>query len=191
MFISGGCKNGKSTYAEEIAVKLHENSKDTPLYYIATMKPVDSEDNERIERHRRSRKGLGFTTVEIGTDIGSLMELCNMEGTFLLDSLTALLANEMFDSKGRFHESAGRRVSKELESPFVLSKNMVVVSDFIYSDSALYDRYTQGYRRELAYLDKAAAKASDVVLEVCYGNIIAYKGRELLAGLLNLGEAGV
>ena len=47
IYVSGGCKNGKSSLAEDWAKTL---SGGKPLYYIATMIPHDSEDNARIER---------------------------------------------------------------------------------------------------------------------------------------------
>ena len=52
VFISGGCKNGKSFYAQRIA-----KAGGAPLYYIATMIPHDEEDLARIRRHRDERAG--------------------------------------------------------------------------------------------------------------------------------------
>ena len=54
-FISGGCKNGKSFYAQRIA-----KAGGQPLYYIATMIPRDAEDDARILRHRQGARGLGL-----------------------------------------------------------------------------------------------------------------------------------
>ena len=56
IFISGGCKNGKSYYAQELARAMAMEKK-VPLYYLATMDAVDEEDEERILRHRREREG--------------------------------------------------------------------------------------------------------------------------------------
>ena len=69
IFISGGCKNGKSYYAQRLA---KAQCIGNGLYYIATMKPVDAEDDERIARHRRERDGFGFTTVEQPFDIENI-----------------------------------------------------------------------------------------------------------------------
>ena len=54
--------------------------------------------------------------------------------------------------------------------------NIVVVSDYIYSDAARYDAVTDQYRRGLARLDRRMAAISDTVLEVCGGNILVHKG---------------
>ena len=52
----------------------------------------------------------------------------------------------------------------------------VLVSDFIYSDAAEYDEWTEAYRKGLAFIDRALAKVCDRVIEVVNGQIIEYKG---------------
>ena len=56
VFISGGCKNGKSMYAQKLAKEtaLREGKK---LYYVATMRARDMEDENRIKRHRTQIHG--------------------------------------------------------------------------------------------------------------------------------------
>ena len=107
VFISGGCKNGKSTFAQKFAKNQAINSK---LYYIATMISSDIEDDERIKCHRQEREGWGFTTIEQPRNIEDILLKCDSDGSFLLDSLTALLANEMFSANGSFDETATERV---------------------------------------------------------------------------------
>ena len=51
-FVSGGAKNGKSGFAQDLAVKLAGGGK---RYYVATMIPVDEEDRARIRRHVADR----------------------------------------------------------------------------------------------------------------------------------------
>jgi adenosylcobinamide kinase/adenosylcobinamide-phosphate guanylyltransferase len=173
VYVSGGCKSGKSTHAEGIAQKLSAGNK--PLYYIATMVPSDGEDELRIERHRKNRAGMGFETVELPRDIGRAAEICDMSGTFLLDSVTALLANEMFRD-GAYVSGAGEKVAAELSKLLETASNIVLVSDYIYSDAVFYDEYTENYIKSLAEIDKTCAKLCDSVLEACCGCIITHKG---------------
>ena len=101
IFISGGCKNGKSLHAQELARDMaRENGR--PLYYIATMIPHDQEDRDRIVRHLAAREGWGFTTLEQPLDLTALLSRQDVDkaGAFLLDSVTALLSNEMFREGG-------------------------------------------------------------------------------------------
>ncbi|MBQ9952329.1 MAG: bifunctional adenosylcobinamide kinase/adenosylcobinamide-phosphate guanylyltransferase [Clostridia bacterium] len=169
-FISGGCKNGKSYYAQHIA-----KAAGTPLYYIATMIPHDSEDDARIVRHQQERDGWGFETLECGSDILSCLDHADANGSFLLDSVTALLSNEMFAPDG-FHPEAAEKIADELCEFVRRAPNTVLVSDFIYSDAALYDEWTETYRKGLAHIDRALAKACDCVIEVVNGQKIVYKG---------------
>lgn len=173
VFVSGGCKNGKSRYAQALAKRIRRPG--TPLYYLATMIPADEEDLRRIEDHRRERFGWGFETVEVGTDILEATGACDGAGTFLLDSVTALLANEMFGPHGEVNPEAPRKIAAQLSELAGKVDRIVFVSDDIYSDACLYDPLTEAYREGLARIDRALARTCDTVLEVSAGNIVNHK----------------
>ena len=120
VFFCGGCKNGKSTLAERTVKAL---AGDGPLYYIATMIPHDEEDRARIRRHVAQRAGMGFITLEQGRNILGCLDKAGPEGAFLLDSVTALLSNEMFLPDGGFDPDAGDRVGAELRELASRAKN--------------------------------------------------------------------
>ena len=178
VFITGGAKNGKSSYAQELAVQLAAGGK---RYYIATMIPVDEEDRERIRRHIADRDGMGFETVECGRDILSCLDRVDRHGSFLLDSATALLMNELFlPPDWRMDVAAGERRGVDIVTFARSVDNIVIVSDYIYSDAIRYDETTETYRRLLAGIDRKIAAVSDVVLELSAGNRIVHKGEGLL-----------
>jgi len=174
VFISGGCKNGKSFYAQRLAKLAADNL--TPLYYIATMKPVDHEDDTRIKRHRAERDGWGFITVEQHSCIEEILLKCDPNGSFLLDSLTALLASEMFAPDGTSDETAAEKIIGGLKRVLDEITSIVIVSDFIYSDAIVYDPLTELYRKSLAKIDRYVAKRCDTVLEAAYSGITVHKG---------------
>ena len=178
IFISGGVKNGKSFYAQRVAKK-QQGCHSVPLYYIATMASTDREDDQRITRHRQEREGWGFTTIEQPRSIESILEKCDHNGSFLLDSLTALLANEMFTSDGDVNLGAYEHISKGLAKILSNVSNIVIVSDYIYSDAMLYDPLTEQYRSILAALDSMVAANCDIVLEALYSQIIIHKGKDV------------
>lgn len=169
-FISGGCKNGKSFYAQRIA-----KAAGAPLYYVATMISTGEEDDLRIARHLREREGWGFETLECGRNILSCLQNADCSGSFLLDSVTALLANEMF-APGGFDADAPQRVADALEEFARRTANVVFVSDYIYADAQIFDEWTERYRRGLACIDRRLAACCDNVLEVSSGMIICHKG---------------
>ncbi|MCL2151110.1 MAG: bifunctional adenosylcobinamide kinase/adenosylcobinamide-phosphate guanylyltransferase [Coriobacteriia bacterium] len=178
IFISGGAKTSKSTLAVNLARRLRKP--DTPLYYVATMAATDSEDEARIRRHRAERTGLGFTTVEAATDILRQTAGLDPAGTYLLDSLTALLANEMFQRDGSIRPDSPRQVAQDLSQLLEAVENIIFVSDYIYSDAAIYDELTEAYRKGLAFIDRQLAERCDCVVETCAGNRIIHKGASIL-----------
>ena len=172
VFISGGAKNGKSSYAQDLAVQMAKEKR-CPLYYIATMIPHDDEDRARIDRHRKDRQGLGFRTIECGKNIEREIE--EREGVFLIDSVTALLSNEMFRSDGTVDNEASIRIAERLKSLCRTHDGLVFVSDFIYSDGVEYDELTDAYIQGLAIIDRALAKECGKVIEMIHGFPVDYK----------------
>lgn len=178
IFISGGCKNGKSMYAQQLAKEMAEQN-GKKLYYVATMIPTDDEDRSRIKRHIDDRSGWGFETLEQGVDICALLQgEVDPKGAFLLDSVTALLSNEMFRMDGTCNLEAGEKVARDLVNFARQTGNTVFVSDYIYSDARIFDEYTEKYRKALAYVDRQLARVCDQVIEVAYGNTYYYPERE-------------
>ncbi len=175
IYISGGCKNGKSYFAQRLA-KMQQTG---DLYYIATMKSTGYEDDDRIKRHIEERLGWGFETVEQPHNIDEILVNCNKQGSFLLDSVTALLANEMFKDR-EINDNAAEKISDELLKILDKTENIVIVSDYIFSDAVFYDEITEKYRKNLAQIDCLMAKKCDVVLEVVYTNVVVHKGIGLM-----------
>ena len=183
ILISGGCKNGKSSIAERCCTALANGG---PLYYIATMQAFDDEDRERIARHRESRAGKNFETLEQPLHILDCLERSDPKnGTYILDSVTALMINELYSNTEAMGEEtydmtpdpkAADRVSKELTELGRKAKNIVFVSDYIYSEADAYSEYTNDFLRALSAVDRTLARECDVVAEVCVGNINMLKG---------------
>ena len=176
VFISGGAKCGKSSIAQELAVKLSGGER---LYYVATMIPSGAEDDERIRRHLQDRAGMGFQTVECFRDIGSIAD---REGTFLVDNITSLMQNALFPPEKDYEMdlSAAKTCAEELAWFAANVRHAVFVSDYIYSDAERYSESTERYCKCLADADRSLARICDVVMEVCAGIPIIHKGASFL-----------
>ena len=174
VFVSGGAKNGKSGFAQDLAVKLARGGK---RYYVATMIPVDDEDRERIRKHVADRDGLGFETIECGADLLTCLNY-DKNGSFLLDSVTALLQNVMFPREKNYEMDlvAAEKCAQDVVTFAKSVANVVIVSDYIYSDAQRYDESTECYRKSLANIDRLLAQVSDTVIEVSAGQLIFHKG---------------
>lgn len=174
-FISGGAKNGKSSLAQDLAVALAGEGK---RYYVATMIPVDGEDQDRIRRHVADRDGMGFETIECGRDILSCLAGTDPEGVFLVDSATALLQNAIFPPEKNYEMDleAAAKCADDLVRFAKTVDHAVIVSDYIYADAGRYDAATEMYRKCLADIDRRLARVCDTVVEVAAGQQILHKG---------------
>ena len=173
--IVGGSKSGKSSLAQEMAVSLAGTG---PLYYLATMVPRDGEDRARIARHLEDRAGLGFVTVEQGKNLPGCLARANREGTFLLDSVTALLTNEFFPPEKNYAPdyTAGQRVGDDILSLARQVRHLVVVADDLFRDAARYDGTTESYRQALGGILCRLAEEAELVVEMTMGNPVVHKG---------------
>lgn len=176
IFVSGGCKNGKSTFAQKEAESIFKREKEAgradTLYYLATMDPVDGEDRARIQRHIEERKGKGYVTEEQPRDI---CHVADVRGVFLLDSVTALLSNEMFGRDGSFNIEAAEKVKDDLLRFGSQVAGVVYVSDYIYGDGTDGLDFSREYMKGLAGIDRALAAGCEKVFEVTYGNVVTFK----------------
>lgn len=176
ILLTGGAKNGKSHIAQDLCRRLSSEDK---RFYIATMIPHDEEDLLRIKKHIADRNGLNFRTLECGIDIKNAISAVQAVGggsCILLDSITALLANEMF-LDGNVNMLAGSKVAQDLVDFAKALENAVFVSDGIYSDSFLYDEITESYRQGLALCEKKLASVCDCVIEMVCGVPVFHKGK--------------
>lgn len=162
-FISGGSKSGKSMLAQKLARDMAQTG---PLYYIATMIPTDQEDYARIRRHLQERDGWGFETVECGASLIQGLQGCDYSGSFLLDSVTALLTNYMFPPNGSLDESGPTRLLQELEQTISRCPNLVIVSDDLFSDARIFDDWTERYRQGLARCCRRCVALCDTAADV-------------------------
>lgn len=176
ILILGGSKSGKSDYAQEIALKLADGG---VHYYVATMQNTGTEaDKATIASHLRRREGMDFVTVEQGRNILACLERTDAEGTYLLDSVTTLLTNEIFPPEKNYEtdEAGADRCARELVEFTRRVRHAVIVSDDLSRDARQFDPATEAFRRHLGAMNCALARQCDVVLEMAFGNLTVHKG---------------
>lgn len=162
ILLLGGSKSGKSMLAQQLTKQMPG-----PHYYLATMNPVDKEDEARIRNHLLERDGWGYETIEQSGNLQEIFSKIQPQGTVLLDSITSLLAEEMF---GNGHgDKAEQLVLRELRELGEHVSYMVYVCDQIFSDGICYEKETENFRRSLAHICRALAETCDGVAEVCGG----------------------
>ena len=164
VLLTGGSGCGKSTYAERIVSLLAKEKR----VYVATMQVYDEESVQRVKRHRVQRADKGFVTIECEKD---LMSAEIADGSIvLLEDLVNLTANEMFDG------GDVSRITGALSDLAARCKDLIMVTNDVFSDGETYAESTQAFLRMLAEVNAYAAEIADCVCEVVYSIPVALKG---------------
>lgn len=163
--VIGGAGSGKSAFAEALVCR--RNGK---KIYLATMLPHGAEALTRIEKHRAQRAGRGFETLERGLDLEHAAIPAGAD--ILLEDLSNLLANEIFDPAGGGVDAARRGIEHLISE----SDNLTVVTNEIFSDGADYDAESLRYMRLLARLNREIAARADLAVELVCGMPNVLKG---------------
>lgn len=163
ILISGSNGSGKSLFAEQLAARV-----DLPRYYIATMVPQTVENDRRIEKHRRQRAGLDFTTLELPCHVRQAA--VSEDSLVLLEDASNLLANLVFTEHGTAQQALA-----EMEALHRRCRHLLVVT-ISGLDEAAYDGETAEYIRSMAWLNSQLYDQADAAVEMVDGRPVIRKG---------------
>lgn len=161
ILVTGGSGSGKSAFAEQLAADAPGSDK----IYLATMQCWDEESRQRVARHRAMRAERRFLTVECPVDLQGLdLPPCDV---VLLECLSNLVANEMFAPEGA-ETDAQQAVLQGIAHIRQQCKQLIIVTNEIFSDGVQYAPETERYLHMLGRLNRQlAAQAEQVVEVVC------------------------
>ena len=160
--VTGGSGSGKSAFAEDKIVSFGQGKR----FYIATMHPYDEESHRRVKRHQNMRAGKGFETVECYTGLKNLE--FPEESIVLLECMSNLVANEMYDPSGA-GENAEESILAGIHKLQKVSDDLVVVTNEVFSDSMTDNPEMEEYLKLLGKLNLRMGERADLVTEVVYG----------------------
>ncbi|MDD3797350.1 MAG: bifunctional adenosylcobinamide kinase/adenosylcobinamide-phosphate guanylyltransferase [Lachnospiraceae bacterium] len=166
--VTGGSGSGKSAYAEQRVLSFGEHKR----IYIATMMCFDEESKKRVARHRLMRRGKGFETIEQCLDLAKVR--IPEHSVVLLECMSNLAANEMFDPKGA-GENTAAAIKAGVHRLLPRCDHLVVVTNEVFSDGMIYEAQTREYQRVLGEVNCYMAGLADEVTEVVYGIPIRQK----------------
>ena len=161
--IIGGSGSGKSEFAENMALNLSKQN----LIYLATMIPYGREGTERVEKHKKMRRNKGFKTIEKYTGLKKLT--LKQENTVILECMSNLLANEMFENDGA-GDKAVEEIIIGIDSLINCTENTVIVSNDIN-----YAGKTREYINNLGLINRYISLKADMIYEIVCGIPIAIK----------------
>ena len=159
VFITGGARSGKSSFAENLAGELGSQ-----VSYIATCIPQDNEMAERVASHQ-SRRPAHWQTIEESNDPASVIMAHDEPGkVFLLDCLTLLLTNWMLQSDEIHPENYWDEKFHALASVSLSSAaHVVIVSNEVGWGIVPGDPFTRLYRDVLGRANQIVASYADQV----------------------------
>ncbi|WP_161568128.1 bifunctional adenosylcobinamide kinase/adenosylcobinamide-phosphate guanylyltransferase [Anaerobacillus alkaliphilus] len=188
IFITGGVRSGKSSFAETLAQSFLTPVKNK-LIYIATSELYDSEMSLRIQKHQEDRLMSGFTweTWEQPRQIENLVKELSDNQIILLDCLTTLLANELFYEEGKwsdrlYQEEQVKKILIFLDK--IKNKNitLLLVSNELLNGGLNYDQATLTYMKLIGYLHQKIVEKASIVYLIEAGIPLLMKGCENIEG---------
>src|SRR5699024_7735910 len=162
VFISGGARSGKSTFAEQLAQRYQGD-----LHYIATARATDEEMDVRIQRHQQERQcgERPWTTWERPVDIHSLAHKFHPLDIVLIDCMTILVANELFRHEGanQSEPSSSRGILSIKKGIEVIARKvqlLIIVSNEVLYDGVSNDAVVHTYQQTIGRLHQEIVKRS-------------------------------
>lgn len=181
--ITGGARSGKSSFAETLI-----REKGDRILYVATAKAIDDEMKDRIKRHQE-RRPKNWDTLEQYRGLGAVLPaLSEKYDGILLDCVTIMSTNIIFDDPAMLHEDVPFEQMLATEQTLVAE-----INDFIDSFPALgcdlvlvtnevglglVPEYplSRFYRDALGRVNQALGKAVDELYLVTCGIPMKIKG---------------
>ncbi|MCU4177744.1 bifunctional adenosylcobinamide kinase/adenosylcobinamide-phosphate guanylyltransferase [Carboxylicivirga sp. N1Y90] len=157
IFITGGQRSGKSSYAQKLALELSDN----PIY-LATSRIWDDVHHKRIKRHQDDR-GSQWENIE---EEKYLSKHALNGRVVLIDCITLWLTNFFFDNNSNVDLSL-EEAKVEFEKLLQFDATFIIVSNEIglggTSDNEIQRKFTdlQGWMNQ-----HIASKANEVTLMV-------------------------
>jgi adenosylcobinamide kinase/adenosylcobinamide-phosphate guanylyltransferase len=167
VLILGSTGSGKSAYAEKLIARLSSGAR----YYIATMIPYGEEGAERVEKHRRQRETLEFTTVEKPFCVSGIS--VPRDASILLEDVSNLLGNALF---GGVCGGSEDDVFEDIKYLCEKCRVSVLVSISGLNSQSEYDDETCCYIDALNRLNQRLHVLADIVITMRGGVPVYTKG---------------
>ncbi|MBI5788027.1 MAG: bifunctional adenosylcobinamide kinase/adenosylcobinamide-phosphate guanylyltransferase [Candidatus Schekmanbacteria bacterium] len=163
--IVGGCRSGKSAYAQELAGKFRK------VLYIATACAGDAEMSERIKIHKKQRPAH-WQTWEISSHLSEgLKKIDPVTQIILIDCLTLYLNNFILElsEKSACQNKWQQELSQILAVAKIIPAAAIFVSNEVGQGIVPADSISRLYRDLHGAMNQTVAKAADCVYKMEVG----------------------
>ena len=180
IFITGGVRSGKSSFAEVYATlcaQLNGN-----LQYIATSTATDGEMAQRIKSHQKQREqsGEAWNTWECPVDLHTIAPYFNQSDIVLLDCLTVLLSNEFFRDDESNQTDIYNKILTGIDAILKQVQTLIIVSNEVLNEPLSSESLTQSYASLLGRLHQHIVQRSSKTYLVEAGIPILMKEQSVL-----------
>ncbi len=181
IYITGGAKSGKSKFAEKMVEEIGEK-----INYIATLTCFDDEMKEKVKIHK-DRRNEKYKTIEAYKNFDIIFENIDEKETILLDCLTNMVSNLIFEENIDFDkdlkinkEKLDIKIKKEVENLIKILKKHKGISVIVSNElgMGIVPVYPLGrYFRDIAgEINQYVAEKSDEVYLTVSGIPMKIKG---------------
>ena len=176
IFITGGARSGKSSFAEKIAAKISKE-----VAYIATGQPLDDEMKIRIKKHK-DRRPTNWETYEKPIEVRELVSRLGLEKeVILIDCLTLLVSNLLLRKEDKVGDSKREEeilleIKKLAEISYKVSAQVIIVSNEVGMGLVPETSLGRFYRDILGRANSIIADKADEVFMMVSGIPLKIKG---------------
>jgi adenosylcobinamide kinase / adenosylcobinamide-phosphate guanylyltransferase len=180
IFISGGVRSGKSSFAEKMATDLHLQSPNTKLHYIACGVASDKEMTERIARHQKDRyaSDVYWETWECAYDVYKIASSFGKTDILVLDCVTTLLNNYLFLREMEDAEQVIQQIWKDVSNLRNTGAAIILVSNEVVHEVPSSTELVQRYQYILGKLHQRIVEEADSAYLVEAGIPVCMKGEK-------------
>jgi len=171
IFVLGGCRSGKSSYALETAHGFAGKNK----IFIATCIPHDEEMKQRVERHRQERS-QAWETIEAPILLPeAIIDNSRRVDAIIVDCLTLWISNLLMDSddSDNIEEMQIPRLTDAIKKSHC---PIVLVSNEVGQGIVPENKLARQFRDLVGYVNQAVAGCADEVIWTVAGIPVKIKG---------------
>lgn len=175
IFISGGVRSGKSSFAELYAAQVAK-SKQLDLYYLATSINFDKEMDTRIAHHKKTRdlSTNDWKTIEAPSNISRAIKRSHEGSVILLDCLTVWLSNEFYEQQvtediivnSEKWCEVREDIMNQIKEILRCVDTLIIVSNDVFHDTINETIYVKLYSRMLGELHQLIVKEANQAFAV-------------------------
>jgi adenosylcobinamide kinase/adenosylcobinamide-phosphate guanylyltransferase len=178
IYISGGCRSGKSAYAQELAESFPGRRA-----YLATCPQIDEEMDRRIELHQQQRKNKGWETIDVPLNLSEVVRQAKDFEVLLIDCLTLWINNLLYqaeqDGSSLSEQQISDQCAKLVEVCRQRGQTVIFVSDELGMGLVPSDTLSRHYRDCLGRCNQTIAKLADEAVFIVSGLPLILKGTKL------------